>query len=280
MKGKKIAAILLSVGMAGAALTGCSGKDTAAKTQTASDDAANDTAAAADAEAANTENTNTEDTNSGDSAASGAAEDAQAATAEEATGDAAQPWTVDRSPDFLRERTGQTSFASYDAVIDQLQEGEFYAFFGIDGYDGEILGITDAAYDAEFQGLSGTVTTDASFYAVSGDKAECIGRVSTGDSSYPLRNSDGLLYVCSEDSYGEMKVQKNDDGQYELYYVRYAGKTTENGETVYQTLDRADGPAAAEILGVDSNASFQALFTPLENIPPVSFWAYDSGFGR
>lgn len=269
MKRKSIIPILLlSVVMAGGALTGCSTGSTTAPAQTETAEAADETAEAAEA---------------ADSASAGSAETAQTESAgetKETVGDTEEPWTVDRSPDFLQERTGQTSFDSYDAIIDQLQEGESYAFFGLDGYDGEILAITDAAHEAEFQGLTGTVTTEASFYAQGEDKAECIGRVSTGDENYPLRNSDGLLYVCSENSYGEMKVQQNDDGQYELYYVRYAGRTTENGETVYNTLDRADGLAAAEILGVDSDTSFKALFTPLENIPPVSFWAYDSGFGR
>ncbi len=269
MKRKKIIPILLlSVVMAGGALTGCSTGSAATSAQTK--------AAGAASEAA-------EDKEAADSVSAGSEDKSQTASAgetKETAGDTEEPWTVDRSPDFLQERTGQTTFASYDDIVDQLQEGESYAFFGIDGYDGEILAITDAAHEAEFQGLSGTVTTEASFYAQDEDKAECIGRVSTGDENYPLRNSDGLLYVCSENSYGEMKVQQNDDGQYELYYVRYAGRTTEDGQTVYNTLDRADGLAAAEILSIDNDTSFRALFTPLEDIPPVSFWAYDSGFGR
>lgn len=173
----------------------------------------------------------------------------------------------------------RVEYTSYDDVIDNLQDDELYAFFGIDGYDGEILAVSNSTRTEEFDGLTGTVATEAELYAERDGKAEYVGMVTTGD-DYPIRNSDGVLYICNPSQYSEMKIQLNECGRYSLYNVRYAGITyDEKGNSSYESYD-LENETDSSVLKVTDDASFQALFTPLENIPPVSFWTKDSGFGR
>lgn len=175
----------------------------------------------------------------------------------------------------------RVEYESYNDVIDHLQEGELYAFFGIDGYDGELLATSDSTFEAKFQGLTGTIATGATIYAERDGKAEYVGMVSTGGTDYPIRNSNGILYVGNQEQYIEMKIQQNEDGKYVLYDVRYAGAAYDDkGNKSYETFDLESDAAESTVLKVSDDASFQALFTALENIPPVSFWTQDSGFGR
>ena len=173
----------------------------------------------------------------------------------------------------------RVEYESYDAVIDHLQEGGCYAFLGVDGYDGELLAVSDDTLEYEFYGLKGTVAVSADIYAERDGKAEYVGMVATGGKNYPIRNSNGVLYIGNQAQYSEMKIRQNVDGRYELYDVRYAGIVyDEDGNASYEAYDLEDTDSS--VAEVTDDASFQALFTALEVITPVGFWAQDSGFGR
>lgn len=117
-------------------------------------------------------------------------------------------------------------YASYDDVIAQLPAGYGYAYLTIDGYDGDVLAVTDFTYQWD-NGENASLT--AYLYVQNGDTVQYLGNVMTGGTGYPVRCANGILYNCNMVQYGEMKVEQKSDGKYGLTYTN-RGTITNNAD--------------------------------------------------
>ncbi len=268
MKKQMIAAVL-SVGMV-LSVTAC-GAGTSSETagNTAEETPAEDTEAE-DTEAAKTTETAEENTVSADSETEA---DAADAGAEDDTIMLVQTT-------FVEERAGKDQFESFDEIIDQLKEGEGYAYIDIAGYGGsecgqQILAVTDGTYSYD---ENTNAAISVCLYATCGyvggyteGTPMNIGNVQTGGTAYPIRLSeDGQLYVCNNRTYGILQVSDADL----LYYTEkiditysedgtgtISGFTSENGDMINANHD----------IDVATEDEFYALYDGLEDIPPIHF---------
>ena len=270
---KQVIAAILSAGMV-VSMTACgAGASSDAAGTTAAEAASEDTStettqAAADAEPAETDTTT---------------EAAESTTAE--TNDSAETTDDDDTimlvqSTFVEERAGKDEFDSFDEIINQLEEGEGYAYIDIAGYDGsdygQILAVTDGTYgwDDDTSAAISVCLYAACGYmegGYAGGKPVNIGDVQTGGTAYPIRLSeDGQLYVCNNRTYGILQVSDADL----LYYTKkiditYAedgtaavsGFTSENGEMTTANHD----------IGITTEDEFYALYDGLDDIPPINF---------
>lgn len=117
-------------------------------------------------------------------------------------------------------------YASYDDVIAQLPAAYGYAYLTIDGYDGDVLAVTDFTYQWD-NGENASLT--AYLYVQNGDTVQYLGNVMTGGTGYPIRCANGILYNCNMVQYGEMKVEQKSDGKYGLTYTN-RGTITNNAD--------------------------------------------------
>lgn len=117
-------------------------------------------------------------------------------------------------------------YASYDDVIAQLPADYGYAYLTIDGYDGDVLAVTDFTYQWD-NGENASLT--AYLYVQNGDTVQYLGNVMTGGTGYPVRCANGILYNCNMVQYGEMKVEQKSDGKYGLTYTN-RGTITNNAD--------------------------------------------------
>ncbi len=120
-------------------------------------------------------------------------------------------------------------YASYDDVIAQLPAGYGYAKLTIDGYDGDVLAVTDFTYQWD---NGENVSLTAYLYVQNGDKVQYLGNVMTGGTGYPIRCENGILYNCNMVQYGEMKVEQNSDGKYALAFTNRGTITNKADGTV------------------------------------------------
>ena len=117
-------------------------------------------------------------------------------------------------------------YASYDDVIAQLPADYGYAYVTIDGYDGDVLAVTDFTYQWD---NDENASLTAYLYVQNGDTVQYLGNVMTGGTGYPVRCANGILYNCNMVQYGEMKVEQNSDGKYGLTYTN-RGTITNNAD--------------------------------------------------
>ncbi len=117
-------------------------------------------------------------------------------------------------------------YASYDDVIAQLSAAYGYAYLTIDGYDGDVLAVTDFTYQWD-NGENASLT--AYLYVQNGDTVQYLGNVMTGGTGDPIRCANGILYNCNMVQYGEMKVEQKSDGKYGLTYTN-RGTITNNAD--------------------------------------------------
>ncbi len=259
---KKTAAGILSLMMAGALVTGCGQSGTGSEASTA------DAVTSASEESTDAKEASTEAASETDDAST------------EATSDAEGLSVLDRFPEtekliesnFLEERAGKYEFESYDEIISLLESGEGYAYLKIDGYDGEVLAITDMLYawdEDTSAAISVSLYTPCGY--IEGNPIYDIGDFQTGGTAYPIRLSDdGILYVCNNRTFGKVKVSTQG-----LAY--YAEKTnisySEDGTATVEGFTCEDGNMVDAQLRTDvtTEDEFNALFDGLDDIPVISF---------
>ncbi len=155
---------------------------------------------------------------------------------------------------------------SYDTIISQLGENGGYAYIQLDGYEGDILAVTDLALPLEEDKYE---ATSVYFYAMDGDKAVLIGDVNTGSTASPVKlSADGTLYAGSSHIYNEAKVRQDDNGNYRLYYAKYVADPDAAGAFTgfaAQDADTTDTEATAE--------EVQALSEAVTDAQPIAFEA-------
>lgn len=254
MKNRKyIATLLLTAAVAGSALAGCS-----------------------------------TGTSSVDSAASETTEATTEASAEEATETAdivdtasteADPEADEFIPaDFVQERAGKDSFDSFDEIISYLQgTDEGYAYITIDGASSHVLAVAGKIYPWDEHT---NYAIDVSLYAYNsdGDKIVNIGNAFTNGTAYPIRCSDGILYVCDRYEYAEMKVSKDTNG---LFYTKLIDLTyDDDGNASLSGFVREDDDinSSSDDIGITTEDEYNALFTALDDVAPINFHraAYES----
>ncbi len=136
-------------------------------------------------------------------------------------------------------------YASYDDVIAQLPADYGYAYVTIDGYDGDVLAVTDFTYQWD-NGENASLT--AYLYVQNGDMVQYLGNVMTGGTGYPIRCTNGILYNCNMVQYGEMNVEQNSDGKYGLTYTNRGTITNHaDGTAEIETEGNLAGADADEI---------------------------------
>lgn len=154
----------------------------------------------------------------------------------------------------------KAEYASYDEAIAGLQSGNGYAYLTIDGYDGEVLALTDFTYTWD-NGENAAIT--AYLYVQNGEKAEFLATVLDGGTNYPIRVENGVLYATGHAEYGEMTITQDENGRNQLTYTKHAVLS-------YDT----DQKATIEIEG-DVSAStedeFYALYDTVADMAPVDF---------
>lgn len=136
-------------------------------------------------------------------------------------------------------------YTSYGNLIAQLPAGYGHTYLTIDGYDGDVLAVTDYTYQWD-NGENASLT--AYLYVQNGDTVQYLGSVMTGGTGYPIRCENGILYNCNMVQYGEMKVVQNEDGKYALAYTsRGTIKNNANGVSEVETEGDMLGAQEAEI---------------------------------
>lgn len=156
----------------------------------------------------------------------------------------------------------RAAYGSYDEIISGLPEGAGYAYIKLNGYEGDILAVCSATYEDEGTNCS----IDATLYAENNGKAELLASVQTGGTAYPVTVEDGILYYNTRTQFAQADVTKNEDGKYQLNYIKFAAITYNSaGEESFETK----GDISASDLS--SKDDFYALFEETEGKTPVNF---------
>lgn len=153
-------------------------------------------------------------------------------------------------------------YESYDDIISKLSAGKGYAYITLNGYDGDILAVSSDTYEDD--GINCAI--DATMYVENNGKADLLASIQTGGTAYPITVDGGILYYKTPVQYAEADVAKNDDGKYQLNYIKFAAISYD-----------ADGKASFDVKG-DINASdikteddFYNLYTDSEEKTKVDF---------
>ncbi len=247
---RRNAALLLSVALVLSSLTGCGTASSAEDTATVTEEST---------EAAET---TTEDTAEADTEASEAD-----ATEEEAEVEVSEDFIPD---DFVQERAGVNTFASYDEIISYLTAGtEGYAYITVDGSDKDLLVISDFLYQWDDDTMA---AMSVSFYGYNTEgQIMNLGSYTSGGTGYPLYCANGILYLIDRYQYGEMKVSPETGG---LYYTKSVSvEYAEDGTASFSGFEHTDDDIFGETVDttITTEDEFFALFTPLNDLSPVNF---------
>ncbi len=109
-------------------------------------------------------------------------------------------------------------YDSYDDIISKLSKDSGYAYINLNGYDGDILAVCSGTYEDD--GINCAI--DATLYVNNNDKAELLASIQTGGTAYPIKVDGGILYYNTPVQYAEADVAENDDGKYQLNYIKFA----------------------------------------------------------
>lgn len=130
----------------------------------------------------------------------------------------------------LEERTGKTSFDSYDEIIGLLEGDEAYALVNIKGYDGQVLLVAESVYDDL---LGHMATIECTPYTVKADgKVSADSLLFSGGTATPLAmDKEGNVFTATHQSidkqcYGENGTDNN--GIMVMTYV-YTEELDDNG---------------------------------------------------
>lgn len=130
---------------------------------------------------------------------------------------------------FVEEAAGVTSFSSYEEVIENLKPGQGYAYINMNGYDGDLLAITDGLYD---YGEGKMASMDVVVYAKQDDKVVYVTGAYSSGTAYPISISkEGYLmsggnHEVAADSFAQ------DTGSVMMMFSVYE-TFDENGDATY-----------------------------------------------
>ena len=165
---------------------------------------------------------------------------------------------------FVDVASGKEDYESYDEVISYLTDGQAYAYIKLQGYDGDILLVSEGTFDNG--GVNAAI--DGALYSDQGGKVSCLGTVMSGGTAYPFAVKDGILYTCGNHSFECGFL--NPEGAYMIKDYVYIDYDTEGKGVCSGFLrDTNENPVDKEFEGGEEE--FYALFDVLEDAEVVSF---------
>ncbi len=246
-------------------LTGCGDKESSSVSESTSEVEE----AVTDVQESDSSIVSTDDSESIDSVSEASANDTENAdSTEEETDDSAEDDSDEEFAefveDFLQEQTGISTFKDYDDVISYLSSGEGYAYVKLDGYDDDILLITDMVFSAD------NSSSQASVYALGDNGAVNIGTVFGNGSGYPLRYSDGIIYGGDNHTY-ESYFLSNNTGILGIMLKDYVTDGINDGSTEYSGFLRETNDFDHDKDFTGGEEEFNALLEARENAPIIEF---------
>lgn len=171
--------------------------------------------------------------------------------------------------DFLQEKTGKDTFASFDEMIAQIEGDEAYAYVDLEGIDGQVLAITDGTYD----NLDGNLAAIAAyFYAQQEDgTVRNIGNAFSFGTAYPISCDGKKIYSGGNHSYEELAICP--ETQSLIVTKSIVQIYDEEGNDSYEGFYResADFDAEDKDIDIKSEEEFFACFDDYLSSPVIGF---------
>ena len=176
----------------------------------------------------------------------------------------------------FEERVGKTSFASYDEIIGLLEGDEAYALVKVKGYDGDVLLVSDFAYDDQLGHMAAVECTPYTVKSNGQVTADSL-LISGGTANPVALSEDGYFYVATHMSvekscYGENGT--DDAGIMIMSYVA-ADELNDNGDAVSvsgftRTNNSVVDDDSVYLEGSETEL-FRELFDEYMQVEPVNF---------
>lgn len=170
--------------------------------------------------------------------------------------------------DFLQAREGRDVFDSYEEIISLLIDGEAYAYINLDGYDGDLLVITDATYN----NLDGNTASIAGcIYAEKDGKVYNVGNAFSYGTAYPLSCDGKVLYTGGNHEYEEMSICQETGGLMDIVCI--SQYYDEDGNATYSGFTRESNSFEVESKDIEINSEeeFFAYYDDYMAAPIVNF---------
>lgn len=100
---------------------------------------------------------------------------------------------------FVDEVAGKVVYDSYDEVISYLTSGQGYAYVKLEGYDGDVLVVSNSLYEYE-EGINAAM--DCAFYAIIDGKAEYVTAAASDGTARPIAIGDGIILFADQHDVG------------------------------------------------------------------------------
>ncbi len=154
------------------------------------------------------------------------------------------------------------SYGSYDDIISKLSANQGYAYITLNGYEGDVLAVCTDTYEDD--GVNCAI--DATLYVENDGSADLLASIQTGGTAYPITVDGGILYYKTPVQYAEADVTKNEDGKYQLNYIKYATIS-------YDSEGKAsfDVKGDIEASSIKTEDDFYNLYTGSEEKAKVDF---------
>jgi|GEM_PF-5940718 len=167
-------------------------------------------------------------------------------------------------------------FDSFQDIVDKLHPCNGYVYADIYGRDDKVLIVSESTYTTEEGAIC---STEGYIYIIRGDKAVCIGAVSSFDNTFPIRIQDGILYEAGEDQVGSYFV--SDDGYGLMLKENYSIIMHDDGNIGYMGFSRESNSLEeeTEVTESEDGEAFLKLFGEYQAAPLLIFTAKDGIVG-
>ncbi len=109
---------------------------------------------------------------------------------------------------FVEEKAGKESFESYEELISYLEKDNGYTYFKLEGYDGELLAVTEETFD-DLDGHRASI--DATFYGERDGQIRFVGNAFSDGTAYPIRCDGELIYNAGNHEYNSQFMNTTGD---------------------------------------------------------------------
>lgn len=170
---------------------------------------------------------------------------------------------------FVEEAAGKETFDSYDELISYLKKDNGYTYFKLEGYDGDLLAVTEQTYD-DLNGHKASM--EATFYGDINGKVKFIGNAFSSGTAYPVRCDGTLIYSAGNHEYTSQFMNKDGDALIVKDYI--SENFDENGNAEYSGFHREDNTYDSEDIPSDpaeAEKILAAFYDDLENKEVMNF---------
>lgn len=180
----------------------------------------------------------------------------------------------------FEERTGKTSFSSYDEIIGLLEGEEAYALVNIKGYDGEVLLVAENTFDDL---LGHIATIECTPYTLKSDgKCSADSLLYSGGTATPLAiDNDGVVFAVTHTSVEKSCYGENgtDNASIMILASVYADELDDNGTpksvSGFTRTKNSVVDDDSKFLEGDEVDLFKKLYAEYEKAEPISFTRVD-----